>query len=140
MSERVEADLEVLPMELFHKTLDSLSHKPGKKYRFITDAGTSLKSALFNLFSRIWECEQIPESWHESTVIQLKKGKSKENDFNDIRHIHDRNIFSKFLSHMVLSEAKPILFENLTKYQIACRPGHGASEHLFVLKSVLAKY
>ena len=41
---------------------------------------------------------------------------------------------------MVLAEAKPNIFVNMPKYQLACRPGHRATEHLFVLKSVMAKY
>ena len=41
---------------------------------------------------------------------------------------------------MVMSLAKPILFDNLSKFQIACRPGHRPSEHLFVIKSVLGKF
>ena len=28
----------------------------------------------------------------------------------------------------------------MSKYQIACKPGHRASEHLFVVKSVLSYY
>ena len=39
-----------------------------------------------------------------------------------------------------MSEAKPKFFENLSKYQIACKPGHRPSEHLFILKSVYQKY
>ena len=39
-----------------------------------------------------------------------------------------------------MSMAKPILFENLSKFQIACRPGHRPSEHLFVIKSVFGKF
>ena len=38
-----------------------------------------------------------------------------------------------------MAEAKPIIFENLSQFQIACRPGHIPSEHIFVLKSVFAK-
>ena len=41
---------------------------------------------------------------------------------------------------MVISEAKVPLFKNLSKFQIACRPGHRPSEHLFILKSVFANY
>ena len=36
--------------------------------------------------------------------------------------------------------AKPILYQNMSKYQLASRPGHRASEHLFVLKSIMIDY
>ena len=102
--------------------------------------GSSFKKALFNLFQIAWKTEELPEAWQESTVIHLKKGKRDDNDLDDIRHIHNRNIYSKFFSHMVMAETKPTLFKNMSKYQLACRPGHRPSEHLFVLKSVMAKY
>ena len=41
----------------------------------------------------------------------------------------------KFVSHLVMSEAKGKMTANMTKYQIGTKPGHRAQEHLFVLKS-----
>ena len=34
--------------------------------------------------------------------------------------------------------AKVPIFDNMPKFQIACRPGHRASEHLFTIKSAIA--
>ena len=39
-----------------------------------------------------------------------------------------------------MSYAKETLFQNMSKYQIACKPGHRPSEHLFVIKSVISFY
>ena len=50
------------------------------------------------------------------------------------------NIYLKFFSLIVTSFAKENIIENMSKFQIACKPGHRPSEHLFVLKSVLALY
>ena len=140
MNENIDDDVDELPLDIFLKTFKTLGRKPGKKYDFIIKAGNSFKYALYNVMNIVWKTENIPEGWLESTVTQLKKGKTQENILDDFRHIHDRNIFSKYLSHMVMSIAKPILFENLTKFQIACRSGHRPSEHLFVIKSVFAKF
>ena len=140
MEEEVVDDLDELPFSNFQKTLETLRKKPGNKYDFITKAGQSLQIALFKLFQLVWKREKIPDKWQESTVIQLPKGKLFQTDLNFIRHIHDRDIYSKFFGQMVMLEAKPKLFENLSKYQIACKPGHRPSEHLFILKSVFEKY
>ena len=37
-----------------------------------------------------------------------------------------------------MNQAKDVLFQNMSRYQIATKPGHRASKHLFVVKSVLA--
>ena len=55
-----------------------------------------------------------------------------------MRHIHIRSDTSKLFSHIVISQAKDTLFSNMLRYQIATKPGHRASEHLYLVKSVLA--
>ena len=57
-----------------------------------------------------------------------------------MRHIHSRNQYVKFFSQIVLSHAKENLYNNMSKFQIACKPGHRPSEHLYVLKSVFELY
>ena len=73
LNENIEDDLEELPLATFHKTFDLLSKKPGGKYRFITEAGYSLKKALMKLFQVVWRTESLPEAWRDSRVIQLKQ-------------------------------------------------------------------
>ena len=84
--------------------------------------------------------EKIPTSWNESTIIQLPKGKSKLGDLDGIRHIHDKKEAYKFFGHIVTAVAKEPIFKNMPKFQIACRPGHRPSEHLFVVRSVISYY
>jgi hypothetical protein len=59
---------------------------------------------------------------------------------DNMRHIHCKDEFPKFFGHLVVSASKDKMISNLTKYQIATKPGHRAQEHLFVLKSVIALY
>ena len=124
MSEVVPNDLEELPVDSFFKTLESLTKKPGNKYDFITKSGASLKAALLNLFQLIWKTEKLPTSWQESKVTQLWKGKGLQSELSSMRHIHDRDITAKVFGQIVLSHAKENLFNNMSKFQIACKPGH----------------
>ena len=57
-----------------------------------------------------------------------------------MRHLHIKDEFPKFVGHLVVSASKDKMISNLTKFQIATKPGHRAQEHLFVLKSVIAIY
>ena len=140
MEEEITNDLEELPIESFMKTLEIIQKKPGNKYQFVTGSGESLKTALLKLFQIIWKTEKIPVSWHKSTVTQLYKGSGLISDLSSMRHIHSRDILAKVFSQIVLYHAKDNLLKNMSKYQIACKPGHRPSEHLFVLKSVFAQY
>ena len=57
-----------------------------------------------------------------------------------MRNIHDRTEMSKFFWLMVTLCVKETIFRNMSIYQIAFRPGHCPSEHIFVVKSILASF
>ena len=73
-------------------------------------------------------------------MTQLPKNSSNPNDLQNKRHIHDWNPTAKLFSHVVLPHTKDTLLNSMSKYQLACKPGHRPSEHLFLLKSVFAYY
>ena len=138
MVEVVENNVEVLPYETFIKTWNQIKSKPGKKYDFIVKGGEGLKEALFNLFQLVWEQEKIPEGWTVSTVTQISKGKPDINNPASLRHIHDKIDLMKMFLTVVMLNAKEVIYDNMSKFQIASEPGHRASENCYVLKSVFA--
>ena len=141
LKEIVHDDLDELPEDLFNETLKQISEKPGNKYEFIKKAGYSYIQALYQLFSTVWKTEKIPNKWHESTLTQLfKPGKKDVTNLNNFRHIHNRQELSKFFTLMVINIAKEKILKNMSKYQIACRPGHRSSEHIFAVKHAISYY
>ena len=47
--------------------------------------------------------------------------------------------FKSFFAQIVISQAKSNIYENMSKYQIATKPGHRSSEHLYDVKSLMGK-
>ena len=140
MLELVEDDMEELPVTTFNKVYNDVCRKSGNKYDFLVKAGNGLKEVLFVLMKSVWKTEKIPVKWQESTLIPVIKRKGKLGDLEDMRFLHDRNIFMKFFGLLVLHHAKEPIYRHMTKFQIACKPGHRASEHLYVLKSVFQHF
>ena len=103
-------------------------------------AGPSMKPALFNLCSTIWDKEELPSRWQQSTLVQIYKGTGPRNDLQNQRFIHIKDEFPKFFGNLVMTAAKDTLTNNMSKYQIGTKPGHRAQEHLFVIKSVISLY
>ena len=132
--------MEELPVESFFDTLKLIAKKPGGKYDFIKKAGSSYIQALLSLFQMVWREEKIPAPWQISHVTQIPKSGQNTTDLANVRNIHVRNITAKFFSQILLSHAKNNLIESMTKFQLACKPGHRPSEHLYVVKSVIAHY
>ena len=50
MNEMVPDDIDEMPLEAFNKAFDHIRSKPGRKYEFFKNAGSSLKLAISNLF------------------------------------------------------------------------------------------
>ena len=55
-----------------------------------------------------------------------------------MRFIHLKEEIPKLFSQIVVEKAKPNIFENMTKFQIAGKPGHQPMEHVFILMSLIA--
>ena len=139
MREIIEKDIE-FSAEMFDKSLDILRIRNKDKYKFIIHGGKDLKLALFKLFNIVWCTEQKPDQWRKTDIVQLYKGKGEKDEFGSQRNIHMKNEIQKFFGHIVMSKAKSLIIENMTKYQIGTKNGHRAQEHLFTLKSIVALY
>ena len=139
MKENLEKDID-LSTEMFEESLNILRIKNKDKYRFILHGGKDLKLALFKLFKIVWCTEQIPDQWRKTDIIQLYKGKGEIDEFGSQRNIHMKNEIQKFFGHIVMSKAKTLILDNMSKYQIGTKIGHRAQEHLFTIKSIIALY
>ena len=84
----------------------------------------------------MWHSENVPDNWHNSTLVQLFKGKGDRTVLDNFRHIHIKEEIPKLFGHLVMSASRDTLFKNMSKFQIGAT-GHRPQEHLFVLKSVV---
>ena len=137
MNEKIPNDIEELTFEMFENTFEDLKLNKSTKYQFFIKGGNSVKESLFKICSVVWKTEVVPESWAETTLIQLYKGKGCRSNLDNMRHIHIKDEYPKFFGHIVVSAAKDKIIKGMSKFQIATKPGHRVQEHLFVLKSVI---
>ena len=76
----------------------------------------------------------------ETTITQIPKSKSKVGDLSKFRNIHEREEIFKIFGQIVIEVIKETIFNNMSKFQIAWKPCHCPSEHIFVVKSVIAYF
>ena len=67
-------DLEI-DHEDFKDVLKKFSKKPTKTYDFLLKAGPSYQNAIFKLCKRMIDNEEIPESFHKTTLVMIWKMK-----------------------------------------------------------------
>jgi len=82
--------------ETFENSINVLKLKNPAKYPLVIKGGTALKKAIFNLCSKEWRTELIPEKWEETTLVQLYKGKGPRSNLNNMRHIHIKDDLLNF--------------------------------------------
>ena len=56
-------------------------------------------------------------------IIQLPKGWKEKSDLKNRRHIHTKGEFEKHFMHIVTTAMKPIMFKELSPFQIGAVPG-----------------
>ena len=133
-------DHDELTKDDFHNVLDMLKNKSKEKYKFILNAGSSLKEALFRLFRNVWKQEARPQQWKSTTIIQLYKGKGEMEDLNNHRNIHTKEDVPKAFEMAVVDFSKPKIVTKCSKFQIGGMPGHRPSEHLYCIKSIMVLF
>ena len=136
MIEKIDNDAEELSHHQFNDALNTVAKKHKDKYNFILKAGNSLIDALFRLFQLVWRKEDIPDIWQNSLLLEKMK-KPNKTSLDNIRFLHLKPEVPKLFSQMIFSSIKDKLFASMSKYQIATKPGHRSSEHLFVVFSLM---
>ena len=114
--ENIENDFEELSFEMFSSALKKVSNKHKRRYQFILNGGKSLINALFFLYSTVWKKEIIPDTWYDSLLIQLPKGKPNLNNLDNIRHIHLKDIVPSLFGQILTLHAKDTLIDNMSKF------------------------
>ena len=102
--------------------------------------GVSLLESLFYLFQNVWKTEIIPENWKKTNIIQVYKKKNSEKDLSNYRHLHTKIETRKLFGEIVTHELKKKIKENISKFQIGAIPVHRPQEHIFTIKSCIARH
>ena len=139
MMEEYDDDVDEISLEMFNECLEYLWKKKGRKYEFIMKAGYDLKNALFCIFNAVWKREKIPTSWKKTKLVQIFKGKGDFHDLSCQRNLHLKEDVPKVFRNIVVQQAQHLLAKNMSIYQIGTKKGHRATEHIYVLKTVLRK-
>ena len=120
--------------------LSWIARKKKSTYDIIVKADEAFQNVIFAALLRILNKEQIPSSFDFTTLVQIYKGKGLREELANSHFIHSKQWLPRMAEAMVVDKFKEKLIDSMTKYQIGGKPGHRPSEHLFVVKSVIAHF
>ena len=132
---------EVVPTkEVFNRVINKFKKNNKRNYDFLIRTGDGFKEAVFRLCKRMLEDEVFPASFDNTTLHQIYKGKGKREILSNSRFIHSKEWLPRTAEGMVVEVMKEVILSKSSPYQIGGQPGHRPQEHIFTVKSILAKY
>ena len=116
--------------------------KSGKKnYDFLVKSGKEFQKVVFKFCLEMIEKETFPSSFQDTTLHMIfKGGKGKRHNLADNRFVHTKPWWPRLVEGLIVEEGlKQPLVEGSSVYQIGGQPCHRSEEHVFVLKSIIAR-
>jgi hypothetical protein len=95
-------------------------------------------NAVVDLFNKIFESEEIPSQWYDSTIILIHKGGDKK-DITKYRPITLTSHLYKLFMRVIMNRVSDVLDENQPPNQAAFRKGFSTTDHLFVMNQLIEK-
>jgi hypothetical protein len=100
-------------------------------------AGDKFLDSLLSLYNRCWEQGEYPESWFETLISYIYKGKGPLHEFTSYRPIALTSSLVNLLKSMMLARIAPIIMTQLHENQGVFRSGSGSKEQLWALVEFL---
>ena len=118
--------------------LDRLKAKNKRSYDFIVKSGQKFKEAILILVKRVINTEEIPETFLETVLVQLYKGKGSQQELSNSRFLHIKNWMPRVCESLAVSGMREDILKAGTIYQLGGKPGIRTQFHLFTVKSLIA--
>ena len=138
METRDEINFEI-KKDVFKAVMDKLEKKKKSSYDFLTKAGDRFKDAVFTLCRRMITEEEFPKRFEDTTLVQLYKGKGRKDGLQNSRYIHLKDWLPRTCDSMMVHRMKEVILSSSSVFQIGGQEGHRTQEHLFTVRSIVAR-
>ena len=105
----------------------------------MVNTGKKFKEAVFSFAQKMILEEEFPSCFDETTLHQIYKGKGKKEELSNNRYIHSKEWLSRLTEGLVVDNMKDKILKGSSPYQIGGQPGHQPKEHIFTVKSIIAR-
>ena len=132
----------IINQDTFDGIISKFKKSRKKSYDFLIKAGSLFQSVVFKFCQVMFQDEVFPEQFNNTTLHMIfKGGKGRREKLTNNRFIHSKSWLPRTAEALCVEEGmKWPLIEKSSIYQIGGQPGHRYEEHVFILKSVTAKY
>jgi hypothetical protein len=106
--------------------------------KFIKAGGETLCSKIHRLICSVWNKEELPQQWKESSIKPIHK-KGDKTDCNNYRGISLLSTAYKILSNIILARLTPYVNEIIGDHQCGFRCNRSTTNQIFYIHKILEK-
>ncbi len=121
---------ECLEYRDFELVVQKIKRNNKNVYRDFIMAGEEFKMAIFNFYQKIYRIERQPESFCETDLLKLFKGKGNRLELKSNRFLHLKTWLPKGYEKMLMTKMEEKLFRNTPSYQVGGQKLGLTNEHL----------
>ena len=108
---------------------------PVEAWKALGEEGVDI---LWDLFSKVFRHEKMPDNWRNSFLIPIYKGKGDIQDCSNYRGIklisHTMKVYERIIDQRVRNETE------VSEEQFGFMPGRGTVDAIFALRQTMEKY
>ena len=125
--------------DAFERVVDKFKKNNKRNYDFLVKGGEKFQKSIYLLVKRMIEEEKFGRAFGDTTLYNIYKGKRRNEDLDSMRFIHSKSYLPRTVEAVVVDGMKEDILEGSSIYKIGGQPELRSQEHLFTVKSLIAK-
>jgi hypothetical protein len=125
--------------EDFYTVLAKFKRNNKRTHDFLMRASKKFQDAVYSMCRRMLKEETFPRSFQKTTLQMIWKKKGRKEELPSNRFIHGKEWLPRTAEALTVGKMKEQIQEGTSCFQIGGKAGHRPQEHLFAVKSIMAK-
>mgnify|MGYP001162975371 FL=1 len=139
MAQKEFKEDEELDREDFERVIEKIKLNNKNVYRDFMMAGSKFKNAIFHFYSMCYKQEKMPESFYETELLKLYKGKGVRSELKSNRFIHLKGWMAKTYEKMLMTKMEAKMFAATPEFQVGGQKMGSTNEHLLAMIVAMRK-
>ena len=139
MNQKEFVEDEELCKEDFERVIQKIKLNNKNVYRDFMLAGEKFKNAVFHFFNMCYKQEKMPESFYETELLKLYKGKGVRAELKANRFIHLKGWMAKTYEKMLMTKMEAKMFSATPEFQVGGQKMGSTNEHLLSMIIAMRK-
>ena len=123
----------------FERVIKKIRLNNKNVYRDLMKAGDKFRRSVFSFYNLCYTQEKMPESFYDTELLKLYKGKGVRAELKSNRFIHLKGWMAKTYEKMLMTKMEEKMFHCTPEFQVGGQRMGSTSEHLLSMMIAMKK-